>query len=104
MDVKLPSKQLPLSVGIEEVGSPSSVCHFDFPSRGASLGSLASIPGTPQSQSVPGTPQTASPVSRAGGEPADGDGGWPGFRADGSESVDSGDDEVRRRSLCHLLP
>jgi hypothetical protein len=45
----------------------------------------------PQSQSVPGTPQS----SASHGEPADGDGSWPGFRADGSESIDSGDDEVR---------
>ena len=96
VDVAALSKQLPLPplVGSEEVGSPSSVCHFDLTSRGTSVGSLASIPGTPQSQSVPGTPQTASPVSRADGEPAGDDGGWPGFRADGSESVDGGDNEV----------
>ena len=77
MDVAAFSEQLPLPplVGSEEVGSPSSACHFDLTSRGTSLGSLASIPGTPQSQSVPDTPQTASPVSHAGGEPADGDGG-----------------------------
>ena len=104
VDIAALSKQLPLPplVGSEEVGSPSSVCHFDLTSRGTSLGSLASIPGTPQSQSVPGTPQTASPVSHAGGEPADGDGDWPGFRVNDSENVDSGDDKVRRRPELRL--
>jgi hypothetical protein len=55
------SKQLPLPplVGVHVVGSPSSACHFDDsrPSRSASLGSLATVPGTqqtaPPSQATP---------------------------------------------------